>query len=345
MSDTPASAPAAPSAPAASPAPVATPAAPVHHAALQPREQGKFAGPPDPSKAPAAAPAPAPTPSWKVDGREFKDPSELATFAAEAAAERRALDEYRKQAAAASKRAAELEALTKDPRKAMTPELEEEILQRRIREFQEMEAVKAMSPEARELYLFRKQIQQEKAALDAEKAERSRVEQEAKQKAEQEATAAQQKAAQEEMKATLVEALSLAGLDPSNPWDFQRVAFVMRGAAERGVVYPPEVIARKVKEGIRHEQKTRLKAAKPAELLATPEVVQALNSLEDASLLRLLAPLGEKLRRLHLEALGVKGAETPTPVATGASLPSLEKPAPGSPEWERYFRERAKRGG
>lgn len=345
MSDAPVTAAPAPSAPAA---PSAAPEAQkTHHAAAQPRTpQGQFNGPPDPTKAPTGtSSAETPPPSWKVGGREFKDPSELASYASERDSEARALDDFRKREAAAAKRAAELEAKLKDPRSVVTPEMEEEFVQRRIAAWKEQEWLKTQPPEQQRLYLYAKQLEQEKAALAAEREQHLRVAEDAKKKAEEEAAQKAEATAREEMKATLSEAVTLAGLDPTNPWDFQRVVFVVKGAAERGVVYSPEVIARKVKEGIQREQASRLKSAKPTELLSIPEVVAALNGIDDAATLRLLAPLGEKLRRFNLQALGAAPAPAPTPVVTGASGASLEKPPPGDPAWDNYFRQKAKGGG
>lgn len=346
MSDAPASsAPAgAPSAPAATSA-APQGAAPVHHANLQPREQGKFAGPPDASKAPPATGTPAAEPpkAWKVGNREFKSPEELALYASEADAERGALNEWQKRAIEAEAKRKEYEARLKDPSALVTEEMRQRFVMEEVKRFQEAEALKKMDPETRALYLYTKE--QEKKAAEAEAKLRQYEEQqaEAKRKSDEEATLKQQQAAQEEMRKTLVNAVKMAGLDPDNPWDFQRVAFVMRGAAERGVVYSPEVLARKAKEGIAAEHRLRLKGMQPAQLFTdAPEMIAALNGIEDAALLRQLAPLGEKLRRLNLESLGAKPVAVPTPVATGATSAPMEKPPPGDPAWDQYFRRRAK---
>ena len=70
-----------------------------------------------------------------MGNREFKSADDLYAYAAEKDAEARALDEFRRRESEAAKRARELEEKIKDPRKALTPELEHEILQRHIREF------------------------------------------------------------------------------------------------------------------------------------------------------------------------------------------------------------------
>lgn len=346
MSDAPVTAAPAPSAPAASPA--APEAQKTHHAAAQPRTpQGQFNGPPDPTKAPSAAPTgETPPPSWKVGGREFKDPSELASFASEADSERRALDAYRQRAAEAAAKQKEYEERLKDPSKLITAEMKRAILEAEVKAFQEQEWLKTQSPEQQRLYLYAKEREEKAAALEAQLKQHESAAAETKRKAEEEAAQKAEATAREEMKATLSEAVALAGLDPNNPWDFQRVVFVVKGAAERGVVYSPEVIARKVKEGIQREQASRLKSAKPTELLSIPEVVAALNGIDDAATLRLLAPLGEKLRRLNLQSLGAAPVPAPAPVVTNATGTAMEKPAPGdATEWERYFRQRAKGGG
>lgn len=344
MSDAPVSAPSAPSA-----APAAT-AAPVHHANLQPREQGKFAGPPDATKAPAVPAAGAPAPSqpeapktWKVGGKEFKSADDLYAYAAEKDAEARALDEYRRREAEAAKRARELEERTKDPRKALTPELEQEILARHVREWQEAEAFKAMTPQEQQLYLLRKQVEKERNALEAEKAERKRLEDEERTAKETEERQRAESAAREELKETITHALNAAGL-PLTTSNVQATVMVLRGAAERGVVYPPEVVARKVKEAKAAERREYVKGLSPSSVLSElPELIEHLNAVDDAALLRKLGPLGEKLRRLNLESLGATPAATPAPVSTGAA--SVGAPVdlpPGDPRWADVFKQRAK---
>lgn len=344
MSDTPIAAPAPSAAPAAAPAAPQ----PTHHSALQPREQGKFAGAPDPSKAP---PAPEPTAqpeapkTWKVGGKEFRSADDLHAYAAEVAAEARALDEYRRREAEASKRARELEERTKDPRKALTPELEQEILQRHVREWQEAEAFKAMTPEQQHLYQMRKHLERERAAIEAEKAERQRLEDEARTSKENEERQRAEAAAREELKETISTALNAAGL-PLTTANVQATVMILRGAAERGVVYPPEVVAKKVREAKAAERREYVKALEPSALLnELPELIERLNAVDDAALLRKLAPLGEKLRRLNLEALGAAPATTPSPVSTGAV--ATHAPAdlpPGDPRWADVFKARAKSG-
>lgn len=341
MSDTPVAAAPAPSAPTAAPE-----APKQHHAAAQPRTPaGQFNGPPDATKVPTAAPTVPSPPSWKVDGREFKDPAELASFASEAAAERRGLDAARLRAAEAEAKRKEYEERLRDPSKLITTEMKRAILEAEVKAFREQEWLKTQTPEQQQLYLYAKEREEKAAALEAQLKQRETADAEAKAKADKEVSDRAEAAAREEMKATLTEAVTLAGLDANNPWDFQRVVFVVKGAAERGVVYSPEVIARKVKEGIQREQAGRLKSAKPADLLSIDEVVTALNGLEDAALLRKLAPLGEKLRRLNLQALGATPAVVPAPVVTGARPTEdidTSKLAPGDPRWQEVMERRLK---
>lgn len=349
MSDATPVAPPAPAAPTAAPA---TPAQP-HHAHLQPREQGRFAGPPDTSKATTApaqgqlplTPTAEPPKAWRVGDREFRSPEDLAAYAAEADAERRALDAHRKQAAEAAAKVRELEALTKDPRKAITPELRRQLIQEEIERFREEEAIKAMPEEQRRLYLFAREQRQKVAEYEAKLREREEAEAEAKRKADEEAANRADAEQREELKATVTAALNAAGLEPT-VFNVQRVALVMAGAAERGVVYPPEVVARKVKEKIAQERREYVTAANPASILSDlPELVERLNAIDDASLLRKLAPLGEKLRRLNLESLGAAPAATPTPVATGAQSPAArQKYPPGDPRWADELERRVKGG-
>jgi len=280
---------------------------------------------------------------WKVDGKEFKSPDDLYAYAAEKAAEARALDEYRRREAEAAKKAREFEERIKDPRKVLTPELEQEILQRHIREFQEAEAFKQMSPAEQQLFLLRKQVEKERAALEAEKAERKRQEEEAKAQAQREAEERETAATREELKQTISAALASANLPPTAT-NIQSVVMVLRGAAERGVVYPPEVVARKVRERFAAERREYVKALPPDALLSElPELVEKLEALEDAGLLRKFPKLGEKLRRLNLESLGATPPPAQTPVSTGAT--SVSTPVdlpPGDPRWADVFKRRAR---
>lgn len=349
MSDTPV---AAPSTPAASSAP-ATPStptagAPTHHAALQARTPtGQFAGPPDTSKTPSAAqatppPAPEAPKTWKVGGREFKSVDELAAYTAEADAEARAAAEHRKQAAEYAAKVREYEERLKDPRKVITPELRRQMIQEEIQQFQESERVKAMTPEQRELYLYAREQERKAKELEAKVKAAEEAEVAAKKKAEDEAAAKQRAEEQEEMKALMQTAMEKAGL-PMTVFNVQHMALVMAGAAQRGVVYPPEVIAAKTLARVRAAEAEAGSKANPVQYVRErPWLIQHLNALDDASLLRELAPLGEKLRRLNLEALGAAPAAAPQPVVTGAMPSTAEKPPPGHPEWERIFRERAK---
>lgn len=275
---------------------------------------------------------------------EFKSPDDLYAYAAEKDAEARALDAYRKQAAEHEKRARELEALTKDPRRAITPEIEHEILQRKIQEWREEEALRAMPEDQRRIYLFARQQEQEKAALAAKLAEREAADAEAKKKAEAEAAAKLDAEQREEMKALIGNVLQQAGLEPTIQ-NVQRVSGIMYGAAQRGVVYPPEVIAKKVREAVRSEHAQVTSSLAAGDLLSLPGLVEKLNALDDASLLRKLAPLGDKLRRLNLESLGARAATAPNPVvtrATGTDDIDTSKLSPGDPAWEEVLQRRLK---
>ena len=346
MSDTPTAAPSAPAAaPAATPAP-----APTHHANLQPREQGKFAGPPDPARAPAAGAPTTPPPAqpeapktWKLGDKEFRSADDLYAYAAEKDAEARALDEYRRRESEASRKARELEERTKDPLKGLSDEHRQHIIAQAVREWQEHEALQAMTPEQRQFHLARKQLEQERAALESEKAERKRLEEEAAAKAQREQEERETAANREELKQSISAALAASSLQPTAT-NIQAVVMVLRGAAERGVIYPPEVVARKVKERFAAERREYVKTLEPATLLSElPELIERLNAVDDAALLRKLAPLGEKLRRLNLESLGATPAATPTPVSTGAT--GVVAPAdlpPGDPRWAQVFKDRAR---
>lgn len=343
MSDTPVAPTAAPSAPAA-PAATPAPAAP-HHAHLQPREQGKFAGPPDPTKATPASPsAPEAPKTWKVGQREFKSPEEMALYASEADSERSALDAFRKQAAEAAAKAKEYEERLKDPSKLVTKEMRQQIIQAELREFQKQEYLKTLSPEARELFLIAEEREQRAAALEAQLKQREAADAEAKAKADAEAKAKQEAEEREEIKAYMNEAMKAEGLNPNNPHHYLRMTTLMRGAAERGVLYRPEVIAMKVREQIERERTDTLKSVKANDLLAIDEVVSALNGVEDAAMLRKLAPLIERGRRLHLEALGAAPA-APVAAPSAPTVAPANGLKPGDPGyWDAVFRERAKGG-
>jgi hypothetical protein len=318
----------APSAPQATTQPT-TPAQ-THHAALQQRNgQGQFAGPVDPTKAqqPAATPPPEPK-RWKVGDREVTDPDELYAIAAQREVDRRAYEE----ALSAREELARLK--RQGARGLLTPEERRQLAIEEARRFKQEQEEAALPPEQRAL------LQQARRAQELEQRLKEREEAEANQKQE----AARQVARQEAV-AEVKAAMAATGLPESNGLA-RRVAYRMALNAKSGLRYPPEVVARQVKQEWLSEQKEAYSAMKPEDILSNVDVLfDKLEALDDEALLKRLPKLSERLRRLNLQALGAAPATPAQPQGTtpgtGALLPGGKEPQTPS-EWEEYFRLRAK---
>lgn len=327
----------APSAPAAAPAPTtgAPPEAmPQHHAHRQPREQGRFSGPPgeaapaDP-KPPEAAQPPAPK-KWRVGDREIEDPDDLYVLAAAKEVERERLEQLAREAEELRAFRAQVQ---KNKRAVFTtPEEETQHALTIIRERMEWEA---MTPEQRALKERERKL---------EEMERRIREHEERQQQEQQQVALTQ--AKKQVVATVQAAMDASGL-PQTDELARRVARKMHANARLGLNYPPEVLARQVKQEWQEETRVGLEKVPPTQLLdMLPFLVERLESVDDPAILRKLSKLGEKLRRLNLESLGAAPAGAPP-----APQPSAPANASGNPkpqeewtaaDWEEEFRRRAR---
>lgn len=340
--------PAAPAAPAAA----ATTAEPKpHHSTTQPREVGKFAGPPQPG-APAAE-TPPPPQKWKVGDEEIDDPAELARLAMERTVDHRAFSETQRAAARleAELRAAKAQLERAQRGEVLDAETRQRIALEEARRYQEEQELAALPEEQRRFYLHMKQVQREAAEAKAKLAEIERARAEAEEQKKQEAEQQQRLETQKKLAGDIRSAMEATGLALSN--DLARmVSAEMRASIMAGVdptEYPPEVLARRVLKRFNAtvSEQVKARAAKPETLFRDiPTLVDALNNLEDPAVLRSLGKLGDRLRRLNLEASGLRPqvVQPPTaPVSGTASNIDTSKLKPGSPEWEDVIRQRSRR--
>lgn len=279
----------------------------------------------------AAAAPPPPPKRWKVGEREIENPDDLYAIAAQKDVDRRALEQY----AASHRELAALKAkLEKDPR-ALIGDRErlKALALQTLREEMEEES---LTPE-----------QRERRAFEREKAEWQRQRDEEKQAVEAKQQEAALGAARKQYVATIEDAMKATGLPMSDALA-KRVAGAMLHNVRLGLNYPPAVIARQVKAQWQEETQGALGGLKGRELVdALPFLVDALNGLEDADLLKKLSPLGERLRRLNLEALGAAppaGAPTSPPQLRIVSPRLQDKPKEEwtPADWQEEFDRRAR---
>lgn len=301
----------APAAAPATPTAAAQPTAPVRDP-----ENGRFTrdgrGQPAAKAAPAAAQPEAPR-RYKLPGTEEElDEHELLAAAAEKRLEGNALQ-------AKLKRLAELEAQAekwKDPRKALSHEDQRKLAIQVAQDWQREQEELSLPPEQQAILRRERALREREEKLQAEE-----------QRRQQEAEQAQM----EEFRAAAVEnvkaAVQISGLPPT-PATYKRLFGLMAVAAKNGVAFPPEVLARKLRAAHDAEAQETFKALGGAQILRrNPALVEQLNSLEDAEALQLLAPLGERLRRLALEGRGLAPA---APQEAGGNVRQLvQPPKPG----------------
>lgn len=337
MSETIAPAPsgAAPAAPAQG-----QPAARPHHAATQPREQGRFAGPPDPSKAPspgAGAPTEPGTPApplkpktWKLGDREVSDPDELYAIATQSQVDYEAFERAQREAEELRQYR---ERLKKD-RSAVfqTPEEKRafaiETLRREIEE-------QTLTPEEREYRKAqreRQELQERLAALEKEKQDKEQAELDQRYR--------------QQFVSIAKEAMTESGL-PLTDENLRRLTRVMRQNLSKGLNYPPVVLARQVLAAREKELSGEVDSLDPQALLKRlPGLLKKLDSVEDPELLKAIhqaAPrLGERLRLLNLQGMGAAPLQAPKPAA--GSAPSAPSTSPhGAPHDAKYARLMSKR--
>lgn len=326
----------APPAPVSAPAPAApgatvTPIKP-HHSAAQPREEGRFAGPPKPGEQATAAPQPpgqAPK-EWDVGGYKTRDPDELAAIAAERVVDH---DAFQRLQAGYQKLQQQAEAW-KDPHRALTPQQRAEIARRELEEFYQREQEAKLPPEQRRILEERRALAAEAQKL-REELDRRRHEDEA--------------AAHQKEKAALVAdvraALRILGADENRPGPtVHLVLAAKRAAIAARKDYPPEVIARQVRAAMEAEATAhlgRIAKTNPAALLANPAVVEALNAIRDPAALQVLAPLIDFGRKANLERLGAAPPPSPGAQPTAPSAPPSLPPGTmprTDTEWQAWFR-------
>lgn len=234
---------------------------------------------------------------YQLPTGEEMDEDELLAVAAERRIDNRSVE-------ARLKRLQELEELEeklhKDPYSALTPERRRELALREAKAWQEEEEERNLPPEQRRWLQMQRELKEREEKLQRAEKEREQREQQA-----------QMETFREQAVADVKQALELSGL-PKTPATAKRLLEVMAAAARKGVAYPPQVLARKLRSSWEGDTGEALKTMGPARALrALPGLVEALNALDDADALKLLAPLGERLRRLNLEARGLAPAQVP----------------------------------
>jgi hypothetical protein len=327
---TPAAAPSAPQTAPAAPSQFAqqpgsvTPIRP-HHSATQPRELGKFAGAPDPARAPEAATATPPPPkSWKLGDTEVTDPEELYAIAAQREVDARAFEQQQQELARLREQARRWER----PEEALDPQTIDALARRRLQEYLQQQQEAQLPPEQRAFLQAKRELEREKALIEQHK------------KAQQQQQEQQQLAAvRQEAVQSVKKVAGLLGMGET-PDVVRRIALKMRANVASGRMYPDEVIARQVRQEIEAEDGARLQRIKPQALISRPEVLAALNALEDPSILAQLAPLAERARRMAVEKLGATPQASqpqPTQQAPAVEVPQGREPRTDA-EWVAFFR-------
>jgi hypothetical protein len=225
----------------------------------------------------------------------------------------------------------ELQRLRQERSRPLTEEEELQIAQRQYQRFLEQKRLAEMPEEERRLYQREKALRDREEALKAEEDKRQQAER---------GQALQQ--AKEQLRSTAQAVMEKTGL-PSTASNVRRVLEVMKANMKAGRNYPPEVVARQVREERHKEFAANVERMKPADLLRLPKVAEHLNGLEDVELLKQLGPLGERLRRLNLEALNMvpQGQPPAQQAQGGGGGGSMELPThrpPTDAELLSYFR-------
>lgn len=320
----------APAAPPASQGATVTPIKPPHHSAQQARaEDGKFAQP-----APASSHAPR---RIKVaEGVEMEEEELLADYNG-----RRVEHEaYERAVKERAELAARLEAY-KEPHKALTPEQRMEIAKRELADYLAREEEAKLPPAEREQRARARAVAAENERLKEELQKREQGERQAKAQADREHTVGQYRAT-----------MKILGVpDDQNGVVSQQVIALMYEAKQKGLEYPPETLAYKVRQRMQGAAAGWVTAGGARGLLSHPGVVGILNSLkpeEHGELLEKLGPFMETARAYNLQRRGLTGAppgqqpQAPAVVGPGGSAPVGELPVGRdprtNPEWLAWFR-------
>lgn len=331
---------AAPAAPAA-----AAPEAPkTHHSATQPRTpQGQFTPPTE-----TATETPAPQ-RWKVGDEEFDNADDLARVAAERTVERKSIEAHYRRAQELEVKARQLEAALEEAKsgKVLDAQTRQRIALEEARRYQEEQELANLPEEQRRLYLHMKALEQKAREAEEKIAAHEKAQKDAEEKARREQEDQQQRALRQELGTKIRTAMEATGL-PLNDDLTRMVVAEMEAGLHAGVDYPPEALARRVRNRFYSAANEVVAKEPPAALFKRlPGLVEVLNNLEDPAILRLLAPkLGDRLRRLNLESSGLRPQvvsrtpSAPLPPATSIDPSTLE---PGDPRWADVFAERARK--
>lgn len=287
-----------------------TPIKPAHHSATQPREVGKFAGPPVPEPK-----------TWDLGGRKVTDPDEVYAFAREREVDAQAYAEARQE----TERLRAEVARWKEPSKALTREQREAIALQELQEHMRAQEEAKLPPEQRAFLQRQRELEAKLAKYEEEKAG-------AEQRAQQEAAQADRANVVDYMKA----ALAHLGDTNGDPKLAREVLFETRRALVQGKQYPPDVLARQVQRRLDAEAARSVARLPVARVLAEPTFVDALNKLEDPALLAKLGPLLERARLHNLQSLGAKPA-APHVATAAPALPPGQEPRT-TEQWVAYFR-------
>jgi hypothetical protein len=213
----------------------------------------------------------------------------------------------------------------KEPTRALTPEQRREIARLELLEFQRQQDEAKLPPEQRAFLQQKREFERQQAEF-----QRQREEQE------QQALHAQQMEQRQQAAANVQAALKALGTDENDSLAVRLVADEFWMASQQGKEYPPAVIARRVQRQLDAIASQRAVKLGPKALLGNAEFVSALNALDDEALLRALAPLGERLRTLNLQARGLTSTPPPQP-SNVVPLPTGQQPRTDS-DWIQHFR-------
>jgi hypothetical protein len=305
----PAPAVATPATPAGTPPPQDGTAQRPHHSATQPRtDVGTF----DKKTAPPQ--------EYEIEGRK------VSVAELKAALTERQVDE---RAARAERE--ELQRLRQEsqrwqrPEQALTREQRREIARLELLEFKQQQDEAALPPEQRAFRQEQRRLAEEREAFRREREEAGQQAQHAAQAQEREQAANNVQAALKALGTTDADSVAL-----------RMVVDEFWAASSRGKQYPPEVIARRVQRQLDAIASQRAVKMGPKAMLGNAEFVAALNGLDDADLLKALAPLGERLRALNLQTRGITAPAAAMP-SNVVPLPTGQSPRTDA-EWIQHFR-------
>lgn len=293
----------------ATPQPGAT-APKTHHSATQPRtEVGTFDRKPEP-------------PSFvEIDGKRIPMEQARAIFAERqederaGRAEREELQRLRQEAQRWQR-----------PEAVLTPEQRRQIALQELKEFERQQEEAKLPPEQQAFLRQRREFERQQAEFQRQR-------EEAAQQAQHAANVQQREQAANNVQA----ALKALGTTDADSLALRLVVDEFWMASERGKQYPPEVIARRVQRQLDTIASQRAAKLGPKALLGNAEFVAALNALDDEEALKVLGPLGERLRARNLQSRGLTQPATPQQPSNVVPLPTGQQPRTDA-EWIQHFR-------